>query len=125
MKQINRNDVQRLSEMMVQLKRELKNNKRQFPILIGAIRIDEERTIEELGLAKFMDCLETLYFNNEDYELAQGIISIVELLDNLYKLYMQHHQLLSDMENMINEKELKSVHAIRNDFSPADADEEW
>lgn len=119
MKQINRNDVRRLSEKMTQLKTEFKNNARLFPIQIGAIRVDEERTIEELGLGEYMDNLATLYYNGEDEVATEYILSVVELLDNLYKLYQQHHE-------MITEKTLKSTCALREEFAPThDDDDEW
>lgn len=126
MKNIDKYDVKRLSEKMTQLKTEFENNTRLFPIQIGAIRVDEERTIDELNLGKYMDNLTTLYYNGEDEVVTEYILSVVELLNNLYNLYQQHHEMLTDMNNLIAEKTLKSTYVLREEFAPThDDDDEW
>lgn len=125
MKQINRNDVQRLAEKMTQLNTEFKTNARLFSIQIGAIRVDEERTIEKLGLGTYMDNLITLYYNSEDELVTEYILSVVGLLDNLCKLYQQYHEMIADMENLISEKTIKSTYDLRNEFAATDDGDDW
>lgn len=122
----NKTDVKRLVEEMTHIVNEFKANNRRFPAHIEAFVKKEEEYLIDLGLNNLVNDVLTLYYNGKDDELIKAINSIIDMLESLHKVYLQHDAIVDYLLNTISSNNLESTYHIKETFGRNDAnDEDW
>lgn len=122
----NKTDVKRLVEEMTHIVNEFKANNRRFPAHIEAFIKKEEEYLIDLGLNNLVNEVLTLYYNSKDDELIKTIDSIIDMLESLHKVYLQHDDIVDYLLNTISSNNLESAYHIKeNAFGVDTDDDEW
>ena len=120
----NKTDVKRLVEEMTHIVNEFKANNRRFPAHIEAFAKKEEEYLIDLGLNNLVNDVLTLYYNSKDDEVIKAIESIIDMLESLHKVYLQHDDIVDYLLNTISSNNLESAYHIKENAFGVDADDD-
>lgn len=111
---------------MTHIVNEFKANNRRFPAHIEAFVKKEDEYLINLGLNNLVNDVLTLYYNGKDDELIKAINSIIDMLESLHKVYLQHDAIVDYLLNTISSNNLESTYHIKETFGRNNAnDEDW